>query len=544
MSVLADRYELAEPLGVGGMARVVVAHDRLLNRRVAVKLIRDELVGDEASRRRLLREARAAAALHHPNTVAVFDVGQDEQPFIVMELVEGETLADRLARQGPLGVDETLGIAVAVLDGLAAAHDRGLVHRDVKPSNILLPRAGGVKLADFGIAKELSGATDVTATGRVLGTPRYLSPEQAAGAAAGPASDLYALGAVLYECLAGRAPFEAESPLAVALAHQQQPAPPLADRVPGLPPALGAVIERALAKRPEDRHADARTMRAALLRAAGDGTAVLPSSAAGDEHDDAFESGPAGAFDEVEGGTTPRGRWLAAVLTPLALLVLAVVLLPGGDDDVTASPDGAEGPAEETAIDAEGGGSPGGGSPGGGSTEDEPIGEEAPTAPEPDLGDLVADLARDPGAAGEKSDDLLDDLLELRGEDDPEKRAEQARELIVEIGGWLADNDLDAAVGGQALDLLEDEARPAAAVLHAPTALLVDVARDKGAWGERADDLLDDLEGLLDEDDPEDRSEDAEKLVRDVEKWIEQERLEAERGRQAIEVLRAVTADR
>jgi eukaryotic-like serine/threonine-protein kinase len=518
VDVLAGRYELAEPLGAGGMAHVTAAYDRLLDRRVAVKLIRDELVGDVASRERLLREARAAAGLHHPNTVAVFDVGEDGgRPFIVMELVEGETLADRLARVGALPPDEAVRIAGAVLEGLAAAHDRGLVHRDVKPSNILLPVAGGVKLADFGIAKELSAlTTGLTATGSVLGTPRYLAPEQAAGGDAGPASDLYALGAVLYECLAGRAPFEGDNPLAVALAHQQEAVPSLVARAPGVPPALEVAVERALAKRPEDRHGDAREMHAALKRApvdpAGGVRRPPPTPVATRQLAADAPSAPAGE-PPSGGGAAPRRRWwvAAAVLVPLGLLGVVLTLAdPGADGEVT------EADAEADAVG----------------------GADPPAAR--DLGDLVSDLARDPAAAGERGDDLLAELLELRGESAPEDRREDARELIVEIGSWLEEGELDGETGEETLTLLEPEARPPGPELAEVTGLLVDVARDKEAWGERADDLLDDLEDLLDEDDREDRAEDAEKLVERIERWREQGRLDPDRSSRAVEVLRPV----
>jgi eukaryotic-like serine/threonine-protein kinase len=530
MAPLADRYELAEPLGTGGMARVVAAYDRVLQRRVAVKLIRDELLDDDASRQRLLREARSAAALHHPNTVAVFDVGQDEHPFIVMELIEGESLADRLAREGRLDARHAVEIAAAVLEGLAAAHDRGLVHRDVKPSNILLPSAGGVKLADFGIAKELAGPTSLTATGSVLGTPRYLAPEQAAGQGATPASDLYALGAVLYECLAGRAPFEADSPLAVALAHQQRPVPSLTDVAPEVPPVLAVAVERALAKRPEDRPADARAMRAALESAAADGTA---------------RAGTTATLPVGEGAMTRRWGLAAAVLVPLALLVLGVALLTGGtEDDLVASSDRAD--AERGSVD---GGAADEELPSAEPAEtdetdvtDAPVGDAGGPEPERDLDDLIAALARDPDAAGEKGDDLLDDLRELRGEGEDEERVETARELVVEIGGWLAADELEEAVGAEVLGLLAHEARPAASELEAPTALLVDVAGDMSGWGKRADKLLDGLEDLLDEDDAEDRAKDAAKLIREIERWVERDDLDADRGGRAIEVLRPVAS--
>jgi serine/threonine-protein kinase len=249
MAVLANRYELGDALGAGGMARVVSAYDNVLHRDVAIKLIHDSSAGDPTSRERMLREARAAAGLHHPNTVAVFDAGEaDGRPFIVMERVVGWSLGDRLQDEGPLSVADTLAIADAVLAALQAAHARGLVHRDVKPSNILLPDSGGVKLADFGIAKALAETSaGLTSTGQLLGTPRYLAPEQVAGRPASPASALYSLAVVLYQCLTGEPPFMAETPLAEALAHQREPVPEVAKAAPHVPAAVARTVERALA---------------------------------------------------------------------------------------------------------------------------------------------------------------------------------------------------------------------------------------------------------------------------------------------------------
>jgi eukaryotic-like serine/threonine-protein kinase len=274
MAVLANRYELGDALGAGGMARVVSAYDNVLHRDVAIKLIHDSSAGDPTSRERMLREARAAAGLHHPNTVAVFDAGEaDGRPFIVMERVVGWSLGDRLQDEGPLSVADTLAIADAVLAALQAAHARGLVHRDVKPSNILLPDSGGVKLADFGIAKALAETSaGLTSTGQLLGTPRYLAPEQVAGRPASPASDLYSLAVVLYQCLTGEPPFMAETPLAEALAHQREPVPEVAKAAPHVPAAVARTVERALAKEPSERFADAAAMRRALH----DPAATLP----------------------------------------------------------------------------------------------------------------------------------------------------------------------------------------------------------------------------------------------------------------------------
>lgn len=274
-TLLANRYELRAPLGEGGMARVVEAEDTILARRVAVKLLGDDALIDPKARDRFLAEARAAASLSHPNAVAVYDLGRDgDQSFIVMELVEGATLADVLRERGPLPQEQAVAVAMQVLSALAVAHRRGLVHRDVKPANVLLP--GGqvpaessaperVKLADFGIAKGIrDAAATLTQTGQVIGTPLYLSPEQVSGETVSPRSDVYAVGVLLFEMLAGRPPFPADNPLAVALAHRHDP-PPRLDRLQrDLDPAVVKVVERALAKDPADRFPDAGAMLTAL----------------------------------------------------------------------------------------------------------------------------------------------------------------------------------------------------------------------------------------------------------------------------------------
>ena len=223
--VLADRYDLGRRLGQGGMAEVYDALDRVLDRPVAVKVLRSGLA--DQAQERFLREARAAASLAHPNIVAVYDTGrQGEMAYLVMERVDGPDLA-RVLRDGPVPLRQATRVAEDVLGALAAAHARGIVHRDVKPGNILLARDGTAKLTDFGIAKRSLADTQLTATGQVFGTPSYLSPEQARGQQAGPASDLYAVGCVLYELIAGHPPFVADEPMAVVHAHLRQSAPPL-----------------------------------------------------------------------------------------------------------------------------------------------------------------------------------------------------------------------------------------------------------------------------------------------------------------------------
>ena len=263
--VLAARYVLGGELGAGGMARVVRARDLVLDRDVAVKLLPAGVV-DPATRERFRREARWTASFAHPNAVAVFDAGEDRgQLYLVMELVDGPSLAAVLASRGRLSVADALCVADAVLAALDAAHAAGIVHRDVKPANVLLGPGGQVKLADFGIARRLDDlALDLTAAHTVLGTPRYTSPEQLAGWPATAASDLYAVGVVLYEALAGYPPVDGASAAVVAAAHQVAPTPDVAAARPDVPPAVAGAVSRALAKDPAARFPTAGAMRAAL----------------------------------------------------------------------------------------------------------------------------------------------------------------------------------------------------------------------------------------------------------------------------------------
>jgi serine/threonine-protein kinase len=246
------RYEIERVLGRGGMATVYLARDCELDRPVALKVLTEHLAGDDSYRARFLREARAAARLVHPNVVQVFDVSEDERGlFIVMEYVDGVTLAEELARRGSLPPDEAVDIAVQICAGLEQAHAAGLVHRDVKPRNILL-RDGVAKLADFGIARTLDG-TGFTEQGVVLGTAAYLAPEQARGEPVTAAADLYSLGVVLYELLTGRRPFEAETLPALLLQREQGVVVRLRDIAPQVPQALEDAVSCCLAQSPERR---------------------------------------------------------------------------------------------------------------------------------------------------------------------------------------------------------------------------------------------------------------------------------------------------
>jgi eukaryotic-like serine/threonine-protein kinase len=263
---IAGRYRLEGRLGYGGMSTVHRALDLRLERQVAVKLLAEHLADEEAFVSRFQREAQAAARLVHPNIVQVFDSGRDEQTgqyFIVMEYIEGSSGAEILRDEGWVEVDEALAIIEQACEGLDYAHRHGVVHRDVKPGNLLRAREGEVKLADFGIAKATEQSS-ITQVGSVLGTAAYLAPEQARGEEAGPSADLYALGVVTYQLISGRLPYEATSLTELALKQQQEEPPTLDTLVAAVGPELGAAVAIALALDPRDRYQTAREMRRAL----------------------------------------------------------------------------------------------------------------------------------------------------------------------------------------------------------------------------------------------------------------------------------------
>ncbi len=276
--LLAGRYELGDRLGVGGMSTVRVAHDRRLEREVAVKLLAEHLAEDPQFVARFRREALAAARLVHPNIVQVFDFGLDDasgRSYIVMERIRGQSAAEILRDRGILTVSEALAIVSHACRGLDYAHRNGVVHRDVKPGNLLRSDEGIVKVADFGIAKNLGDESSITQAGSVLGTAAYLAPEQAHGEEAGPRADLYSLGVVAYQLLSGRLPYDAQSLTELAL-KQQREAPALLHNLnPEVTPELAAAIDRALALEASDRFASAEEMRAALADGAR-GIGVLP----------------------------------------------------------------------------------------------------------------------------------------------------------------------------------------------------------------------------------------------------------------------------
>ncbi|MFY9134149.1 MAG: Stk1 family PASTA domain-containing Ser/Thr kinase [Bacillota bacterium] len=265
--ILGGRYSILDTIGEGGMAIVYRAKDMLLNRVVAIKVLRGQYASDSEFRERFRREAQSAAALSHPNIVNVYDVGEDSgSNYIVMEWVDGQTLNDIIMRDGRLTVDVVADYSVQILDALDHAHRSGVIHRDIKPHNILITRDGRVKVTDFGIARAAS-ASALTEAGQVIGTVNYTSPEQARGASAIAESDIYSLGVVMYEMLTGRLPFVGDTPVAVALKHVQEDALPLSVYNKAVPVEFERVVMKALAKDPQDRWHTARAFKNAILRA-------------------------------------------------------------------------------------------------------------------------------------------------------------------------------------------------------------------------------------------------------------------------------------
>jgi serine/threonine-protein kinase len=250
--LIAGRYELEKLVGSGGMSNVFRAHDRLLERTVALKILHEQYTRDEDYVERFRREARAVAQLTHPNIVTVIDRGEQEgRQFIVFEYIDGENLKE-LTNRGPLDVREAIRLSLQVARALSFAHQRGLVHRDVKPQNVLLNEDGQAKVTDFGIARSLD-VHGVTQTGTVLGTSDYIAPEQARGQKVDPKTDIYSLGVVLYELLTGDVPYAGDNFVAVAMRHVNEPVPSVLERRPDCPVRLDLAIQRAMAKDPEDR---------------------------------------------------------------------------------------------------------------------------------------------------------------------------------------------------------------------------------------------------------------------------------------------------
>lgn len=362
-----ERYVAERLIGEGGWAETYLGRDQLLGRAVALKLLRSQFAGDPALVDRFEREARIAAAISHPNVVAVYDFGTEgEIFFIALQYIAGSDLKRYVTERGRLPLGEAVEIASEILKGLGAIHRAGIVHRDVKPQNVLLGDDGLVRITDFGVAHQ-SLATRVTSHGAALGTAAYMAPEQAKGAAVSPATDLYALGVVLYELITGRLPFERDNPMATLLAHVQELPPPMQAMAldADVPPAVEAVVARALEKEPDARFASAPEMLAALAQASGASAGWTPTqqfaaadlttrvnSAIGGAADGGFppgafppaatggrlppSGGRAGAADR--GGSSGRGWILALLGVGVAIAVLVAIVLAdpwGGDDDLS-----------------------------------------------------------------------------------------------------------------------------------------------------------------------------------------------------------------
>jgi serine/threonine-protein kinase len=507
--VLADRYELGPVLGEGGMARVYRGVDRQLRRPVAVKVLAAPFDRDRSFVERFRREARAAAGLSHPNIVAVFDSGSDDGThFIVTELVEGETLADRLRRDGPMPPEETVAVAVDIARALAAAHDRRLIHRDIKPGNVMLLPDGRVKVVDFGIARA-AGSDTLTGTGVVLGSTAYLSPEQAGGQPVDERADLYALGCVLYEMLTGHVPFRADTPIATMYRHVNEDAP-LPSTISPVQPELEDVVMRCLEKDPKRRFASAAELEAALLAVplarSGDtmqletiGTSAAEMQPAAIVDAGGAPTEPAAVVDAegaatepiaaVNGGVAPthpartapsharrnragRRPWLIAALVVGLLLALSGVLIAATND-----PWRPKAAARAAAQDA---------------TENV-LPPDTPVTVENAWSGLIAAIASAQATedlsdhAAEELAKRADELLDAYREGDPEKLGEALTHLDEELAKAVEDEEIaptaadsiDSAISDVAA-ALESEGALEVATTEAPTGPTAETSGEHG----------------------------------------------------------------
>jgi eukaryotic-like serine/threonine-protein kinase len=354
--VLGERYEIGGVLGRGGMAEVHRGRDLRLGREVAVKVLRSDLARDPSFQVRFRREAQASASLNHPAIVAVYDTGEDRTangatPYIVMEYVEGETLRDVLRREGRLDPERAMSLAADVCGALDFSHRNGIVHRDVKPGNVMLTPQGQVKVMDFGIARAVSdSAATMTSTAAVIGTAQYLSPEQARGEAVDARSDVYSVGCMLYELVTGAPPFTGDSPVSVAYQHVRED-PRLPSSInPVIPPELDAILMKAMSKNPANRYQSAAEMRNDLLRAIA-GQRVEATPVMGDAEKTTLLAAAPAAYgyadqdrwdDAEDADRQRRRRRLIVIASVVALLVvagavLAAVLLNRGSTPVAAA---------------------------------------------------------------------------------------------------------------------------------------------------------------------------------------------------------------
>jgi predicted Ser/Thr protein kinase len=357
---IADRYELEELVGTGGMSSVFRARDRLLERNVALKILHEHYSDDAEYVDRFLREARAVAQLSHPHIVTVIDRGEDDgRQYIVFEYVAGENLKELVRRAGRLPVKQAVELAIAVAEGLAFAHEQGLVHRDVKPQNVLLSEEGEVKVTDFGIARSVEVDSGVTQTGTVVGTSSYISPEQAGGGRVTPATDVYSLGVVIWELLAGDVPFPGDNFVTVALRHINEPAPSLLEARPDVPPRLALAVDRALAKDPDDRfpsmEAFEQELRRSLEELDPERTAIVPPVAGLPAPQQAPQPVYQRQRSRRRGSSTARRVALGVVvLLALGAIAAGVIGLGGGGGAKTDGGSGGGGSAGGTALSLSG----------------------------------------------------------------------------------------------------------------------------------------------------------------------------------------------
>jgi eukaryotic-like serine/threonine-protein kinase len=330
---LADRYAIEERVATGGMGTVFVAMDERLGRRVAVKVLKEELAHDPRFVERFRREARAAGALSHPNVAGVYDFGQDsERHFMVMEMASGRDLAQMLREEGRLSPDRVVRIGTQIAEALGHAHSAGLVHRDIKPANVIIGEEDKVKVTDFGIARA-AGDSTLTATGSVLGTAHYISPEQAAGDRIGPPTDIYSLGIVLYEMLTGTLPFTGDSALAVAMRHVSDEVPAPSELNRDVPDGLDDVVAKATAKAPKDRFASGSDLAAALatsLSPTADQPAVAATAVVGVGAGSTAVLTGAGASAEARESRVwpiPDSRWDPHRIGRAVIAIFALLLL-------------------------------------------------------------------------------------------------------------------------------------------------------------------------------------------------------------------------
>jgi eukaryotic-like serine/threonine-protein kinase len=357
-NLIDERYELRGLAGSGGMGHVYLAHDKVLDRDVALKLLKVRYAKNDELVERFRREARSAASLSHPHIVPVFDWGEsgDGTYYIAMEYLSGGTLKDLIMSEGTPSPQTVVEVALQIAEALEAAHARGVIHRDIKPRNILITDSGHVKVADFGIAR-IGEATTLSDLGDILGSAKYMSPEQAMGEPVGPSSDLYSLGVVLYEMLTGRVPFEVETPADVPVEHAGEPPPHPRELNPRVPEGMDVLVMKLLAADPEDRYGSAAQLVRELGRVRNGMSPVVPS---GDDGTTAALGAPAASSipAPAPGGTgTRRGKWFL-VLAAFALLALlgavggAVGWNPLGDSGVTRIPDFLRGAPEESSEGA------------------------------------------------------------------------------------------------------------------------------------------------------------------------------------------------